>query len=99
MPLDEEALHGPDRQRTVDVAPAAGPLAGRRTDVGAHRRDRIRLAREDVALLELTLGGQVQVTAAVRADGTRFLALDVALQPGSVDRLNEKFLIGVDGQV
>ena len=99
VPLDEEALHGPDGQRPVDVAAAAGPLAGRRADVGAHRRDRVGLAREDVALLEAALGGEVQVAAAVRADRARFLALDVALEPGGVDRLDEEFLVDGHGQV
>ena len=99
VPLDEEALHGADRQRPVDVAAAAGALARRRADVGAHRRDRIGLARQDVALFEAALGGKVQVAATVRADGARFLALDVALEPGGVDRLNQEFLVGIDGQV
>ena len=98
VPLDEEALHGPDRQRPVDVAAAAGALARGRADVGAHRGDRIRLARQDVALFESAFGGQIQVAAAVRADGARFLALDVALKPGGVDRLNQEFLVGIDGQ-
>ena len=98
VPLDEEPLHRPDGERPVDVAAAAGALARRRADVRAHRRDRVRLAREDVALLEPALGGEVQVAAAVRADGTRFLALDVALQPGGVDGLDEEFLVRIDGQ-
>src|SRR5215212_8650408 len=98
MPLHEEPLHGPDRQWPVDVAAPAGALAWRRAHVGAHRRDRVRLARQDVALLEPAFRGKVEVAAAVRADGTRFLAFDVALQPGGVDRLNEEFLVGVDGQ-
>ena len=96
VPLDEEALHRPDRERPVDVAAAAGPLAGRRADVRAHRRDRVRLAGEDVALFEAALGGEVQVAPAVRADGTGFLALDVALEPGGVDRLDEELLVRVD---
>ena len=96
VPLHEEALHGPDGERPVDVAPAAGTLAGRRADVGAHRRDRVGLAGQDVPLLEAALGGEVQVAAAVRAHRARFLALDVALQPGRVDRLDEELLIGVD---
>ena len=98
VPLDEEALHRPDRQRPVDVAAAAGPLARRRADVRAHRRDRVRLARQDVALLEPALGGEVEVAAAVRPDRARFLALDVALEPGGVDGLDEEFLGLLDGQ-
>ena len=98
VPLRQEALHGADRQRPIDVAAAAGALARRRTDVGAHGRDRIRLAREDVALLEAAFSGEVQVPATVRAHGARFLALDIALKPGGVDRLNQKFLVGIDGQ-
>ena len=96
VPLDEEALHGPDGERPVDVAAAAGPLARGRADVGAHRRDRVGLAREDVALLEAAFSGEVQVAAAVRPDRAGFLALDVALQPGGVDGLDEEFLVGVD---
>ena len=92
VPLDEEPLHRADRERPIDVAAAAGPLAGRRADVRAHRRDRVRLARQDVALLEPPLGGEVQVAAAVRPDRARFLALDVALEPGGVDGLDEEFL-------
>ena len=98
VPLDEEALHRPDGQRAVDVAAAAGPLARRRTDVRAHRGDRVRVARQDVPLLEPTLGGEVEVAAAVRSDRARFLAFDVALEPGRVDRLNEEFLGLLDDQ-
>ena len=98
VPLDEEALHRPDRERAVDVAAAAGALARGRADVRAHRRDRVRLAREDVALLEPALRGEVEVAAAVRADGAGFLALDVALQPGGIDRLDEELLADVEGQ-
>ena len=97
VPLHEEPLHGADGEGPVDVPAAAGPLAGRRADVGAHRRDRVRVAREDVALLEAALGGEVQVPAAVRPDRARLLALDVALEPGCVDRLDEEFLVRVDG--
>ncbi len=79
-----------------DWAAAAGALAGCRADVGAHGGDRVRLSREDVALLEATLGGQVEVAAAVGAHGTGFLALDVALQPGRVHRLDEELLVAVD---
>ncbi len=98
VPLDQEALHRADRQRPVDVAAAAGPFAGRGADVRAHRRDRVRVARQDVALLEPALGGQVEVAAAVRPDRTRFLAFDVALEPGGVDGLDEEFLGLLDGQ-
>ena len=98
VPLDEEPLHRPDRQRAVDVAAAAGPLARGGADVRAHRRDRVRLARQDVALLEPALGGEVEVAAAVRPDRTGFLALDVALEPGGVDGLDEEFLGLLDGQ-
>ena len=97
VPLHEEPLHGADGQRPVDVAAAAGPLAGRRAHVRAHRRDRVGFARQDVALLEPAFGGEVEVAPAVGADGARFLALDVALQPGGVDRLYEEFLGRVDG--
>ena len=98
VPLDEEALHRADGQRPIDVAAAAGPLARRRADVRAHRRDRVRVAGQDVALLEPALGGEVEVAAAVRPDRARFLALDVALEPGGVDRLDEEFLGLLDGQ-
>ena len=97
VPLDEEALHGADRERAVDVAAPAGALARGRADVGAHRRDRVRLAGQDVALLEPALGGEVEVAPAVRADGACLLALDVALEPGCVDRLDEELLGLVDG--
>ena len=98
VPLDEEALHRPDRERPVDVAAPAGALARRRADVRAHRRDRVRLAGEDVALLEPALGGEIQVAAAVRPDRAGLLALDVALEPGGVDRLDEELLADVEGQ-
>ena len=98
VPLDEEPLHRADRQRPVDVAATAGPLARGGADVRAHRRDRIRLARQDVALLEPPLGGEVQVAAAVRPDRAGFLAFDVALEPGGVDGLDEEFLGLLDGQ-
>ena len=98
VPLDEEPLHRPDRQRPVDVAAAAGPLARGGADVRAHRRDRVRLARQDVALFEPALGGEVEVAAAVGPDRAGFLALDVALEPGGVDGLDEEFLGRIDGQ-
>jgi hypothetical protein len=98
VPLDEEALHGPDRKRSVDVSAAAGTLARRGTHVRAHRGDRIRVARQDVAFLEPALGGEIQVPAAVRPDRTRFLAFDVALEPGGVDGLDEEFLGLLDDQ-
>ena len=97
VPLDEEPLHGADGQRPVDVAATARPLARRRAHVRAHRRDRVRLAGEDVPLLEPAFGGEVEIAPAVGADGAGLLALDVALQPGGVDRLDEEFLGGVDG--
>src|SRR6185312_1213500 len=96
--LDEEALHRPDRQRPIDVAAPARTLAWRGADVGAHRRDRVRLTRQDVALLEPALGGQVEVATAVRPDRAGFLAFDVALEPGGVDRLDEEFLGLLDHQ-
>ena len=37
--------------------------------------------------------------ATVGADGAGFLALNVALKPRGVDRLNQKFLVGDDSQV
>jgi hypothetical protein len=98
MPLNEEPLHRPDGEWPVDVAPPAGPLARRGADVRAHRGDGIGLAREDVALFESALGREVQVTATVRPDGAGFLALDVALEPGRIDGLNEEFLVGIDRQ-
>ena len=70
---------------------------GRRADVRAHRRDRVRLAGEDVALLEPPLGGEVEVAPAVGADGTGLLALDVALEPGRVHRLDEELLGLIEG--
>ena len=97
VPLDEEPLHRADRQRAVDVAAAAGALAGRRADIRAHRRDRVRLAGEDVALLEPPLGGEVEVAPAVGADGTGLLALDVALEPGRVHGLDEELLGLIEG--
>ena len=98
VPLDQEALHRADRQRPIDVAAAAGAFARRGADVRAHRGDRVRVARQDVALLEPALGGEVEVAAAVRPDRARFLALDVALEPGRVDGLDEEFLGLLDGQ-
>ena len=102
LPLSIEFAGRPKReleavQRVVDAA-QAGPLARSGADVGAHRRDGVRLARQDVALFEPTFGREVQVATAVRAHGTRFLALDVALEPGGVDGLDEEFLGLLDGQ-
>src|SRR5207253_2357523 len=62
------------------------------------RRDRVRLARQDVALFEAPLGREVQVAAAVCADGAGLLALDVALQPRRVDGLDEELLASFEGQ-
>ena len=85
VPVDQEALHGADGERLVDVGAAAGLLAGRRADVAADGRDRVRVAGEDVALLEAALGGQHQVAPAVRVDRAAFLALDIALKPVDAD--------------
>ena len=96
MPLHEEALHGPDGQRAVDITAPTGTLTRRGADVRAHGRHGIGLARKDVTLLEASLCREVQVAAAVGAHGARFLALDVALQPGCVHGLDEELLAGVD---
>ena len=85
VPVDQEALHRADRERLVDVGATAGLLAGRGADVAADRRDRVRVAGEDVALLEAALGGQHQVAAAIRIDRAAFLAFDVALKPVDAD--------------
>ena len=85
VPVDQEALHRADRERLVDVGAAAGLLAGRRAHVAADGRDRIRVASEDVALLEAPFGGQHEVAAAVRVDRAAFLALDIALKPVDTD--------------
>src|SRR5204862_4382358 len=77
---------------------SAGALAGGRADIRAHRRDRVRLARQDVPLLEPTLGCEVEVAATVRPHRARFLAFDVALEPGGVDGLDEEFLGLLVGQ-
>ena len=81
VPVDEEALHGPDGERLVDVGPTAGLLARRAAHVAADGGDRVRVAGEDVSLLEATLRGKHQVASAVRVHRAAFLALDVALQP------------------
>ena len=85
VPVDQEALHRADGERLVDVGAAAGLLAGSGADVAADRRDRVRVAGEDVALLEAALRGQHQVAAAVRVDRAAFLALDIALKPVDAD--------------
>ena len=92
VPLNEESLHCADGERAINVATAAGALARGGADVGAHRGDRIRLAGEEVPLFELPFGGEVQVTAAVGANGAGLLALNVALKPRSIDWLNQKVL-------
>src|SRR5436309_3035253 len=43
-------------------------------------------------------GREIQVAAAVRPDRACLLALDVALEPGRVDGLDEEFLEGFDRQ-
>ena len=81
MPLHQEALHGADRERAINIATATGALTGGGTDVGAHCGDRIRIAGEEVALFEAPFGGEIQVAAAVGANGAGLLALNVALKP------------------
>ena len=85
MPVDEEALHGADGERLVDVGAATCLLARGGADVAADRRHRVRVAGQDVALLEPTLSGKHQVAPAVRVDRAAFLALDVALKPVDAD--------------
>ena len=58
---------------------------GRGADVAADGRHRVRVAGQDVALFEASLGGQHQVAAAIRVDRAAFLALDVALEPVDAD--------------
>ena len=86
-------------QRPIDVTPAAGALAGSGADIGAHRGHRVGLAGQDVALLEPAFGGEIEVAPAIGADGTGLLALDVALKPGCVDRLDEELLVRIESQV
>ena len=81
MPLHQEALHGADCEWAINVAAATGALTRRGTDVGAHCGDRIRLAGEKVTLFEAPFGGEIQVAAAVGANGAGLLALNVALKP------------------
>ena len=92
VPLHQEALHGADCEWSIDVAAAAGALTWRRADVRTHGGDWVRFAGEEVTLFEATLGGKVQVAAAIGADGAGLLALDVALKPGGVYRLDEEVL-------
>ena len=92
VPLHQEALHGANRERAINIAAATGALTWSGADVGAHCGDRIRIAGEEVALFELPFGGEVQVAAAVGANGAGLLALNVALKPRSIDRLYEEVL-------
>ena len=85
VPVDQEALHGADAERLVDIGSAAGLLAGGAAHVAADRGDRVRVAGQDVALLEASLRGEHQVAAAIRVDRAAFLALDIALQPVDAD--------------
>ena len=94
IPGVNDAIETPER--AVDIAAPARAFARRGADVRAHGGHRVGVAGEDVPLLEATLGREVEVAAAVRADGTRFLALDVALEPGRIHRLDEEFLRGLD---
>src|SRR5205823_11172022 len=81
VPVDQEALHGPNGEWLVDVGPTACLLARSAAHVAADGGARARVAGEAVALHEGTLRGQHQVTPAVRGHGAAFLALDVALRP------------------
>ena len=92
VPLHQEALHGADCKRAINVAAATGALAWSGADVGAHCGDRIRIAGEKVTLFEAPFGGEIQVAAAVGANGAGLLALNVTLKPRSIDRLNQKVL-------
>ena len=83
--------------RAIDVAAAAGALARAQETYEHAPGHGVGLAREDVALLEPALRGQVEVAAAVRADRAE-PPVDVALEPGRVDRLDEELLADVEGQ-
>ena len=85
VPVDQEAFHGANRERLVDVGTPAGLLARGAAHVAANRCDGVRVAGEDVALLEATLRREHQVAAAVGVHRAAFLALDVALQPIDAD--------------
>lgn len=74
--LGDEALQRADGDRRVDLAPAAGRLARRRTDAAADRREGIRPAGDDVGPLQVTLGDGRDVAARVRMDGASVLAAD-----------------------
>ena len=92
VPLNKEALHCANREWSIDVAAAAGALAWCGADVRTHGGDGVWFAGEEVALFEATLGGEIEVAAAVGADGAGLLALDVALKPGGVDWLDQEVL-------
>ena len=85
MPVDQEALHGADGEWLVDVGAPAGLLTRRAAYIAADRSDRVRVARQDVALFEAALRREHQVTTAVGIDRAAFLAFDVALQPIDAD--------------
>ena len=92
VPLHQKALHRANREWSIDVAATAGALTRGGADVRTHGGDGIRLAGEEVALFKATFGGEVEVAAAVGADGAGLLALDIALEPGGVYRLDQEVL-------
>ena len=92
MPLNKEALHCTNRKWSIDVATAAGALAWCGADVRTHGGNGVWFAGEKVALFKATLGGKIEVAAAVCADGAGLLALNVALEPGGVYRLDQEVL-------
>ena len=92
VPLHKEALHCANREWSIDVAAAAGALTWRGADVRTHCGNGVWFAGEQVALFKATFGGKVEVAAAVGANRAGLLALDVALKPGGVYRLDEEVL-------
>ena len=70
--LGDEPLQRPDRDRRVDRASPARALARRRAHASAHRRERVRRARDEVRVLEAAFGDRGHVRARVGvAPGTR----------------------------
>ena len=92
VPLHQEALHRANRKWPIDVTAAAGAFAWRRANVRTHGGDWVWFAGEEVALFKAAFGGQVEVAATIGADRAGLLALDVALKPGGVYRLDEEVL-------
>ena len=91
--LGKKALERADRDGLIDLAAAAGCLAGMSADASADAGHGIGLARYAVGFFKLTLGNELHIAAGIGVRGTGHHAGEVGVQPIPVNLLVDESLL------